>query len=71
MAMTAPSTCSLDVSAREGGPLVDLSELGGFLHDAVKHVSGKGVHDLHALLGNAHIRVHLLQHPAPQLWSCP
>lgn len=58
------STCSLDLSARQGGLLADLCQLGSFLHYFVKHVGGKGVHNLHALLGNAHIWMDLLQHPA-------
>lgn len=43
-------TCSLDFPAGHGDLLADLCQLRSFLHNAVKHVGGKGVHDLHALL---------------------
>lgn len=56
-------TCSLNFSAGQGGFIADAAQPGSFDHDAVKHVHSKGLHHLHALLGNAHIWMHLLQHP--------
>lgn len=55
-------TCSLNLSAGQRGFAADPAKPGGLKHDAVKHVHSKGLHHLHALLGDAHIWVHLFQH---------
>ena len=57
------TTCSLDLTAGQGSFVGDAAQPGGLHHDAVKHVHSKGLHDLHALLGDANIRVHLFQNP--------
>ena len=56
-------TCSLDLTAGECCLVTDATQPGGLYHDAIKHVHCKCLHNLHALLGYAHIRVNLLEHP--------
>lgn len=56
-------TCSLDLTAGQGSFVGDAAQPRGLHHDAVKHVHSKGLHHLHALLGDANIRVHLFQNP--------
>ena len=51
----------LDLAGGEGGLLVVAAELGGLTHNLVKDVIDEGVHDHHALLGDASLGVHLLQ----------
>ena len=56
-------TCSLDLAAGQGSFVGDAAQPGGLHHDAVKHVHSKGLHHLHALLGDANIWMHLFQNP--------
>ena len=51
----------LDLAAGQGGLLVVAGQLGGLAADAVKGVVDERVHDGHAALGDAGLRVHLLQ----------
>ena len=51
----------LDLTGRDGGPLVVVSETTGLRSDALKQVVDKGVHDGHGLGGNTGVGVHLLQ----------
>ena len=39
-----------------------LRQVGGLARDAAVDVTDEGVHDRHGLLGDARVRVHLLQH---------
>jgi len=57
-------TCSLYFPTGQGGLVADATQLGSLNHDAVKHVHSKGLHDLHALLGNANIWVNFFQYSA-------
>jgi hypothetical protein len=52
----------LDLAGGEGSPLVEAHQLGAFGGDAVEGVVDEGVHDVHGLLGDADVGVHLLQH---------
>ena len=52
----------LDLPGREGGLVVVLAELARLAGDALEHVVDERVHDAHALLGHAGVRVHLLEH---------
>ena len=56
-------TCSLDLSAGEGCLVTNPAQSGGLCRNALKHVHCKSLHNLHALLGYAHIWVHLFEHP--------
>jgi len=51
----------LDLAGREGGLLRVARELGGFERDAFEDVVDEGVHDGHALLGDARVGVDLLE----------
>ena len=51
----------LDVAAADGATLVDAAELGGLERDLLERVRHEVVDDGHALLGDARLRVHLLQ----------
>ena len=52
----------LDLAGRKGGLLVVLGELAGLSGDALEDVVDEGVHDGHALLGDASVGVDLLEH---------
>ena len=52
----------LHLAGRERGLLVVAGELAGLGRDALEDVVDERVHDAHALLGHAGVRVHLLQH---------
>lgn len=52
----------LDLPGAEGPLLVVADESGGLEGDALEDVVDERVHDRHAALGNAGLRVHLLQH---------
>ena len=52
----------LDLPGGEGGLLVVLGELAGLSGDALEDVVDEGVHDGHALLGDASVGVDLLEH---------
>ena len=52
----------LDFAAREGGFLVIRGKLASLRSDAFKDIVDEGVHDGHALLGDSHIRMDLLEH---------
>jgi hypothetical protein len=45
----------------EGSPLVEADELGSLSGDAVEGVVDEGVHDVHGLLGDTDVGVHLLE----------
>ncbi len=53
---------SLDLSGRESGLLGVASELSALCDDLLEDVANEGVHDGHALLGDASLRVNLLEH---------
>ena len=53
---------SLDLPGGEGVLLVVSNELGGLEGDLLEDVVDEGVHDLHGLLGDASLRVDLLEH---------
>lgn len=63
-ALTRQPTCSLYFPAGQSGLAADAAQPGGFNHDAVEHVHSKGLHHLHALLGDPHIWMHLFQDSA-------
>jgi hypothetical protein len=52
----------LDFPGGESSPLVEADELGALSGDAVEGVVDEGVHDVHGLLGDADVGVHLLEH---------
>ena len=52
----------LDLAGGEGGLLVVRGKLAGLAGDALEDVVDEGVHDGHALLGDAGVRVDLLEH---------
>ena len=52
----------LDLPGGESSPLVEADELGALSGDTVEGVVDEGVHDVHGLLGDADVGVHLLQH---------
>ena len=52
----------LDFVAREGGFLVVHKKLAGLCSNALKDVVDDGVHDGHALLGDPHIGMDLIEH---------
>ena len=54
--------CGLDLSARDGGAFVVVSQARGLRGDALKDVIDEAVHDGHGLAGNASVGVYLLQH---------
>ena len=51
----------LDFPGGEGSSLVEADELGSFGGDAVEGVVDEGVHDVHGLLGDTDVGVHLLE----------
>ena len=51
----------LDFPGRQGPPLVESDELGALSGDSVEGVVDEGVHDVHGLLGDADVGVHLLE----------
>ena len=51
----------LDLARREGALLVVADQLAGLDGDALEDVVDEGVHDRHALLGDASVRVDLLE----------
>ena len=51
----------LDLPGGEGSPLVEPDELGALGGDPVEGVVDEGVHDVHGLLGDADVGVHLLE----------
>ena len=51
----------LDLSGRKSSSLVESDELGALSGDSVESVMNEGVDDVHGLLGNADIGVHLLK----------
>ena len=51
----------LDLSGGESSPLVEADELGSFGGDSVEGVVDEGVHDVHGLLADADVGVHLLE----------
>ena len=53
---------SLDFATGKGGFLVVANQFAGFGRDLVEDVVDERVHDRHALLGDARVRVHLLEH---------
>ena len=52
----------LDLAGRERRLLGEAAQLGGLEGDALEDVVDERVHDRHALLGDARVRVHLLEH---------
>ena len=52
----------LDLPGRERRLLGEAAELGGLEGDALEDVVDERVHDRHALLGDARVGVHLLEH---------
>ena len=52
----------LNLPRAESSPLVEADELGALGGDAVEGVVDEGVHDVHGLLGDADVGVHLLEH---------
>jgi hypothetical protein len=52
----------LDLAGGQGGLAVVAGELASLGRDALEDVVDEGVHDGHALLGDARLGVHLLQH---------
>ena len=52
----------LDLPGGEGPPLVEAHQLGALGGDSVEGVVDEGVHDVHGLLGDADVGVHLLEH---------
>ncbi|CAH0371985.1 unnamed protein product, partial [Pelagomonas calceolata] len=52
----------LDFAGRERRLLGEAAQLGGLEGDALEDVVDERVHDRHALLGDARVRVHLLEH---------
>ena len=51
----------LDFPGRESSSLVETDELGSLSGDSVEGVVDEGVHDVHGLLGDSDIGVHLLE----------
>jgi hypothetical protein len=51
----------LDFPGGESSPLVEADELGSLSGDAVEGVVDEGVHDVHGLLGDTDVGVHLLE----------
>ena len=51
----------LDFAGRKSSSLVESDELGSFSGDSVEGVVDEGVHDVHGLLGDADVGVHLLE----------
>ena len=51
----------LNLSGRESSSLVESDELGSFSGNSVEGVVDEGVHDVHGLLGDADVGVHLLE----------
>ena len=52
----------LDLAAGEGSLLRVGGKLAGLAREAVEDVVDERVHDAHSLLGDASVRVHLLEH---------
>src|SRR3546814_1583169 len=53
---------SLDLPGRQGGLLVVAGKARSLESQALEDVVDEGVHDAHAALGDAGLRVHLLEH---------
>ncbi len=53
--------CGLDLSGRKSSSLVESDEFGSLSGDSVEGVMDEGVHDVHGLLGNTNVGVHLLE----------
>ena len=51
----------LDLSGRESPPLVEANELGSLGANAVEGVMDERVHDVHGLLADSDVGVHLLE----------
>jgi hypothetical protein len=51
----------LNFAGRKGSSLVESDELGSFSGDSVEGVVDEGVHDVHGLLGDTNVGVHLLE----------
>ena len=51
----------LDFSGGEGSPLVEPDQLGALGGNSVEGVVDEGVHDVHGLLGDTDVGVHLLE----------
>ena len=51
----------LNFSGRQGSSLVKSDKLGSFSGDSVEGVVDEGVHDVHGLLGDTDVGVHLLE----------
>jgi hypothetical protein len=51
----------LDFPGGKSSPLVEADELGSLSGNAVEGVMNEGVHDVHGLLGDADVGVHLLE----------
>ena len=51
----------LNFTGRESSSLVESDELGSLSCDSVEGVVDEGVHDVHGLLGNSDVGVHLLE----------
>jgi hypothetical protein len=51
----------LDLARREGSSLVESDEFGSFSGNSVEGIVDEGVHDVHGLLGDTDVRVHLLE----------
>ncbi len=51
----------LDFAGGESSSLVEADELGAFSGNSVEGVVDEGVHDVHGLLGDTNVRVHLLE----------
>ena len=52
----------LDFSRSHGALVVHARQMARFRHDSLEDIRHEGVHHSHALLGNAAVGVHLLQH---------
>ena len=52
----------LNFSRRKSSSLVESDELGSLSGNSVKGIMNEGVHNVHGLLGNPNVRVHLLEH---------
>ena len=53
---------TLNFSRGESSSLVESNQLGSFSGNSVESIMNERVHDVHSLLGDTNVRVHLLQH---------
>jgi len=53
---------SLDLPRSNGGPLVVVSQPGGFRSDPLEYIIDKGVHDGHGFGGDSSVWMNLFQH---------